>query len=324
MITRDNVLTDPTLMGHLGYYFSKIQFTNDDKKLKVATVRELCVKHRHHFAYSTLRTNLNLATIFTFDALFRDLFTDSAGRCSHHNASVYLALVYLGFKVHLIKASMANPENNLVPRETSSHLAIILTLNDQRYLVDPGGYSLFTVLKFPFNNIKNSSAIEVDTSAIHGRSKRNEQFSAACSRARQNSSNYRVVERPAETLSFALQFQARKSWHNAHFFSTDPIKLSDLNTSLSYLNSHENPNYYHIGILMFHGGSLYYLHDRDIKITKPLSKVYIEQPSIHYALTTFGQVNTKFFEVSSRAQTLLSQHPLENESLAEKIRFSHL
>ncbi|MBP9727628.1 MAG: arylamine N-acetyltransferase [Gammaproteobacteria bacterium] len=264
----------------------------------MATVKKLCVKHRQHFAYSSLRTNLNLATIFTFDALFRDLFTDNAGRCSHHNASVYLALVYLGFNVHLIKASMANPDNNLVPREIPAHLAIILMLNDQRYLVDPGGYALFTVLKFPFNNMKNSSASE-------------------------NSSNYRVVERPAETLRFALQFQARKLWHNLHFFSTDPIEISDLNPSLHYLNSPENPNHYNIVILMFHRGSLYCLRDRDIKITRPLSKVYIEQPSIHYALTTFGQVNTKFFEVSNIAQSLLSEHGLESDYLADKVRFSY-
>ena len=297
MITKDELLNNAPLMACLNNYFAKIRFTPDDAPHKLFMVKKLCAMHQQNFAYSTLRTNFGMSTTFTFEALLSELLDDSAGRCTHHNATVYLALVYIGFTVDLIKANMAEQNNPSVPVKTAAHAAIVLNLNNQKYLVDPGAYGRFTVLPLPTNHEILSK----------------------------NPGYYKIIKKIDDVSSFILQKKKKESWVNVHFFSTNPIELSELNASSLYLSSKENPNYDQLVVSMFHGKKHFCLWNRDCLFTRTLNSAYvfIEQPSVFYALTTLESVNTEFAEVSRKAQALLRQHPLVNGYLAEKARHHH-
>ena len=139
-----------------------------------------------------------------------------------------------------------------------------------------------------------------------------------------NKKDIRLIKNPVELSSFILQNQVKKTWVktwvNVNFFSTDPIELIDLNKSLSYLNSFENPNFYRISLVMFQGNTLFSLHNRTIYFEKPLGLTCLEQPSLHYALETFQGINAQFAIVADRAKILLNRHVLVNDFLAEKVR----
>ncbi|MES2204879.1 MAG: arylamine N-acetyltransferase [Pseudomonadota bacterium] len=296
MITKDELLKNTLLMEQLHNYFLKIHFPTHNITPQLAVVKNLCAKHRRNFAYSTLRINLGMNTRCTFEALLSDLLTDSAGHCVHHNAIVYLALIYIGFTVDLIKANMAEQNNPSNPSDIAPHLAIVLTLNSQRYLVDPGTYARFTALQLPIDNLVLS----------------------------ENHNHYQIIKNPNDVSNFILQKKKKESWVNAHFFSTDPIKLSELNASLPNLLSKKNQNYDHLILCMFHRKKHIGLFNRDIFFSRGSTSnsayTFIEQPSVFYALTTLELVSAEFAEASRKAQTLLRQHPLVNGYLAEDIR----
>lgn len=303
MITKNELLQNTALMDSLNAYFKKIHFSQNDESAqhKLSTVKKLCTKHRNNFAYSTLRTNFGMKTIFTFEALLRELLEDSAGQCAHHNATIYLALVYLDFSVDLIKASMADEDNNSMPAEAAAHAAVILTLDSQKYLVDPGGYGGFTICPLPIDN----------------------------STLPKNFVEYKIIKNAQDTSSFILQRKKAvhvktslatavccraNPWVNVHFFSTNPIELSEFNASSAYLLSEKSPNYDHLLLSMFYKKTRISLYNNVIILAGAHNSSYrrLVQPSFFYALETIKPLSSELAEISSKAEKLLKGHRLVN------------
>lgn len=119
-------------------YLAAIGFDLSKAALSLEVVSEILHKHGLTFAMTTLPANKQDRVELEFENLTGYLLKNGYGFCYHHNVTVHEVLKALGFEVNYIAASVRVPPACVETFKVPTHVALVLTLKSQRYLVDPG------------------------------------------------------------------------------------------------------------------------------------------------------------------------------------------
>lgn len=117
----------------------------------IETVKLLLKQHCSSFSFSTLAANLGETIAPEPYSLALYLLKNRSGLCFHHNSTLCEVLKNMGFTAELIACQFRIPKSNkLYPIPT--HAAIILTISNGKYLIDPGlGLAITDVIPFDSN-----------------------------------------------------------------------------------------------------------------------------------------------------------------------------
>jgi N-hydroxyarylamine O-acetyltransferase len=120
-------------------YFSGIMARANELEPTVELLNELQLRFVHTAVYSNLEVILgNMPTLVPNDAYQSVVIDNEGGSCRNLNLAFYHILDAIGFKVHLVAPFVVSYDQYKQQNNRPTHLAIIVTIDDDRYLVDPG------------------------------------------------------------------------------------------------------------------------------------------------------------------------------------------
>ena len=114
--------------------------------------------HLHNIPFENLDIHYNKKIILDFDLLEKKILNNNRGGfCYELNGLFYKLLTGLDYNVKMISAGVYNDEG--APGADYDHMALIVKINDDEYLVDVGfGDSFLEPLKFELDIIQKDDA----------------------------------------------------------------------------------------------------------------------------------------------------------------------
>lgn len=119
-------------------YLNIIGFKLTDSAITLEVVEEILSKHGLAFAFSTLPANLKDKVSLDFPNFAEYLLANRYGYCFHHNVVLFECLKQLGFDVALMAANVRKPPTFTEANPLATHVIILLTFQNKRYLLDAG------------------------------------------------------------------------------------------------------------------------------------------------------------------------------------------
>ena len=115
-------------------YLKELNFSNDIKTLQHLT--KLIQAHEKTFAFSSMKVLLKDKISLELQDIYKSIVVQKrGGYCFEHNKLFYEVLKELGFDVQFFLARVINNTDNEVPQ---THRFTLLTLDNERYLIDVG------------------------------------------------------------------------------------------------------------------------------------------------------------------------------------------
>lgn len=117
-------------------YLERIHSKKENPSL--AYLRALHRSHLIHIPFENLDIHYNRKIILDYESIFQKIITQKrGGYCYELNGLFFHLLYHLGFEVKIISASVWNEKKDEFGRDFD-HMAIIVTLQNEEYLVDVG------------------------------------------------------------------------------------------------------------------------------------------------------------------------------------------
>jgi N-hydroxyarylamine O-acetyltransferase len=115
-------------LKRIGYYFYA--------RADLETLRALMHCHVHHIPFENLDIYFGRYLPYDLDYFYAKVVTGHrGGYCYELNGLFYQLLLHLGFDVHIVSGRMARGKE---PSADFSHMALVVTLDNQQWLVDVG------------------------------------------------------------------------------------------------------------------------------------------------------------------------------------------
>jgi len=120
-------------------FFSDVINRSSDFKPTIELLSELQTRYLHAATYNNLEVILgNIPTLLPKDAFQSVVINNEGGTCRNLNLAFYHLLDTIGFKIHLVSPFVLNYNQMQLHYDRPTHMAIIVNIDDQKYLVDPG------------------------------------------------------------------------------------------------------------------------------------------------------------------------------------------
>lgn len=119
-------------------YLNTIGFKLSDSAITLKVVEDIMNKHGLAFDATTLPANLKDKVCLDFSNLAEYLLANHYGYCFHHNIVAFECLKQLGFNVELMAANIRKPPAFTEANPLATHVIILLTFKNKRYLLDAG------------------------------------------------------------------------------------------------------------------------------------------------------------------------------------------
>jgi len=120
-------------------YFTEILVRANELKPTIELLCELQTRFVHAGTYNNLEVVLgNISTLLPKNAYQSVVINNEGGTCLTINLAFYHILNTLGFKVHLVAPFVQNYNQMELHNDRPTHMAIIVSIGEQQYLVDPG------------------------------------------------------------------------------------------------------------------------------------------------------------------------------------------
>lgn len=138
-------------------YLSRLNFDSAPSP-DLSNLKKLHRNHLYNIPFENLDIHYNRKIILNVDLLEKKIIDENRGGfCYELNGLFYTLLSNLGYSVKMISAGVYNSEG--IPGPAYDHMALIVNIDNQEYLVDVGfGENFIEPLKFALDTVQKDES----------------------------------------------------------------------------------------------------------------------------------------------------------------------